>query len=307
MNSLPKTDDRPRILVVDDERISINILNALLKGDYKIMAATTGEQAIKAALTGQPDLILLDILLPGMDGHQVCRKLKSDPVTRSVPIIFITAMGDAESETMAFALGAVDFIPKPFNNAVVKARVGAHLRLKRQNDMLENLASMDPLTNVPNRRAFDLARSAEWRRCQRENLPISFIMMDVDQFKQYNDNYGHGAGDECLARIAKAINSCIHRPGDILARYGGEEFAAIMSGTHSEGALQMAQQFHATMSELAIPHEHSTVSNYVTISIGVATTSRTDEVTLEELTEAADKMLYQAKESGRSMTRTIEI
>ena len=307
MNTPPKTDDRPRILVVDDERISINILNALLKADYKIMAATTGEQALKAALTGQPDLILLDILLPGMDGHQVCRKLKSDPVTRSIPIIFITAMGDAESETMAFALGAVDFIPKPFNNAVVKARVGAHLRLKRQNDMLENLASMDPLTNVPNRRAFDLARNSEWRRCQREKLPISFIMIDVDQFKQYNDNYGHGAGDECLARIAKAINSCIHRPGDILARYGGEEFAAIMSGTHSEGALQMARQFHAAIAELAIPHEHSTVSPHVTISIGVATTPQTDEVTLEELSEAADKMLYQAKESGRSMTRTIEI
>jgi diguanylate cyclase (GGDEF)-like protein len=307
MNNSPKTDDRPRILIVDDERISINILNTLLKADYKIMAATTGEQAIKAAHTGQPDLILLDILLPGMDGHQVCRKLKSDPVTRSIPIIFITAMGDAESETMAFALGAVDFIPKPFNNAVVKARVGAHLRLKRQNDMLENLASMDPLTNVPNRRAFDLARTAEWRRCQRESLPISFIMIDVDQFKQYNDNYGHGAGDECLARIAKAINSCIHRPGDILARYGGEEFAAIMSGTHSEGALQMAQQFHAAMAELAIPHEHSMVTSDVTISVGVATTTRTDKVTPEELSEAADKMLYQAKESGRNMTRAIEI
>lgn len=307
MNNPQKTDDRPRILVVDDERININILNALLKTDYKISAATTGEQALKAALTGQPDLILLDILLPGMDGHQVCRKLKSDPETRSIPIIFITAMGDAESETMAFALGAVDFIPKPFNNAVVKARVAAHLRLKRQNDMLEKLASMDPLTNVPNRRAFDQARTAEWRRCQREQLPISIIMIDVDQFKQYNDNYGHGAGDECLTRIARAINSCIHRPGDMLARYGGEEFAAIMSGTNSEGALQMAQQFHAAIAELVIPHEHSTVSACVTISIGVATTTRTDEVTLEELTEAADKMLYQAKESGRSMTRAIEI
>ncbi len=307
MNNLQKTDDRPRILVVDDERININILNELLKVDYKIMAATTGEQALKAALTGQPDLILLDILLPGMDGHQVCRKLKSDPETRSIPIIFITAMGDAESETMAFALGAVDFIPKPFNNAVVKARVAAHLRLKRQSDMLEKLASMDPLTNVSNRRAFDQVRSSEWRRCQRENQPISFIMIDVDQFKQYNDNYGHGAGDECLARIAKAINSCIHRPGDMLARYGGEEFAVIISGTNSEGALQVAQQFHATIAELAIPHEHSTVSNCVTISIGVATTSRTDELTPEELSGAADKMLYQAKESGRSQTRAIEI
>jgi len=172
--------------------------------------------------------------------------------------------------------------------------------------MLENLASMDTLTKVPNRRAFELASTTEWRRCQRENLPISFIMIDVDQFKQYNDNYGHGAGDECLVRIAGAINSCIHRPGDTLARYGGEEFAVIMPDTDSEGALQIAQQFHAAIAELSIPHEHSAVSDCVTISIGVATTTRTDEVTLEELSEVADKMLYQAKEAGRNMTRAIQ-
>jgi diguanylate cyclase (GGDEF)-like protein len=303
----PHNDDRPRILIVDDERININILNSLLKADYKIMAATSGEQAIKAAVDSQPDLILLDILMPGMDGHQVCRKLKSNPVTHAIPIIFITAMGDAENETMGFALGAVDYISKPFNNAVVKARVGVHLRLKRQNDMLENLASMDPLTGVPNRRAFDLARSEEWRRCQREKLPISFVMIDVDQFKQYNDNYGHGAGDECLVRIAKAISNCIHRPGDLLARYGGEEFAAIMAGTHGAGAQQMAQQFHAAVAELAIPHEHSSVALHVTISVGVATTTRAEDVTSDELSAAADRMLYQAKESGRNTTCTIEI
>jgi len=307
MNTLSRNDDRPRILIVDDERININILNALLKNDYKLMVATSGEQAIKAATEGQPDLILLDILMPGMDGHQVCRKLKSSPATRTIPIIFITVMGDAENETMGFALGAVDYIPKPFNNAVVKARVGVQMRLKRQNDMLENLASMDSLTEVPNRRAFDQARSAEWRRCQREKLPISFLMIDVDQFKQYNDNYGHGAGDECLARIAKAINACIHRPGDLLARYGGEEFAAIMPGTSSEGAMQMAQQFHEAVADLDISHEHSMVAQRVTISVGVATTTRTDTVTPEQLSEAADKMLYQAKESGRNTTRAIEI
>ena len=307
MNTLTRSDDRPRILIVDDERININILNALLKNDYKLMVATSGEQAIKAAIEGQPDLILLDILMPGMDGHQVCRKLKSSPATRTIPIIFITVMGDAENETMGFALGAVDYIPKPFNNAVVKARVGVQMRLKRQNDMLENLASMDSLTEVPNRRAFDQARSEEWRRCQREKLPISFLMIDVDQFKQYNDNYGHGAGDECLARIAKAINGCIHRPGDLLARYGGEEFAAIMPGTSSEGAMQMAQQFHAAVANLDISHEHSMVAQRVTISVGVATTTRTGEVTPEQLSEAADKMLYQAKESGRNTTRATGI
>ncbi|MFH2134376.1 MAG: diguanylate cyclase [Pseudomonadota bacterium] len=307
MNTQTNHDERPRILIVDDERININILNALLKSDYKIMAATSGEQAIKAAVDGQPDLILLDILMPGMDGHQVCRKLKSDPATRSIPIIFITAMGDAENETMGFALGAVDYIPKPFNNAVVKARVGVHLRLKRQNDMLENLASMDALTEVPNRRAFEQARTTEWRRCQRENLPVSIIMIDVDRFKQYNDNYGHGAGDECLSRIAKAISGCVHRPGDMLTRYGGEEFAAIMSGTHSAGAMQMAQQFHTAVADIGISHEHSKVAPHVTLSIGVATTDNPHAVTAEQLLEAADRMLYEAKQSGRNTTRAVEL
>lgn len=307
MNTSTQNDDRPRILIVDDERININILNNLLKHDYKLMAATSGEQALKAAVDGQPDLILLDILMPGMDGHQVCRKLKSNPATQTIPIIFITAMGDAENETIGFALGAVDYISKPFNNAVVKARVGVHLRLKRQNDMLENLASLDALTGVSNRRAYDLARDAEWRRCLRGKMPISFIMIDVDQFKQYNDNYGHGAGDECLSRIAKAINICIHRPGDILARYGGEEFSAIMSNTDREGALQMAQQFHAAVADLAISHEHSTVAPHVTISVGVATTTPSDGITPEQLSAAVDKLLYQAKESGRNTTCSIEI
>lgn len=183
----------------------------------------------------------------------------------------------------------------------------AHKQAEEATRLLENLATMDTLTNVPNRRAFDLASETEWRRCQREHLPISFIMIDVDQFKQYNDNYGHGAGDECLAAIARVIDNCIHRPGDFLARYGGEEFAAILSGTGSEGALRMAQLFHAAVAELAIAHEHSTVSARITISIGVATTTRASELTFEALSEAADRMLYQAKESGRNMTRTAEI
>lgn len=189
------------------------------------------------------------------------------------------------------------------NAALDRARAQAEEATR----LLGNLATMDTLTNVPNRRAFDLASATEWRRCQREHLPISFIMIDVDYFKEYNDNYGHLAGDDCLARVAKVINSCIHRPGDMLARYGGEEFAAIMSGTNSEGAQQMAQKFHAAVAELAIPHEHSTVNTHITISIGVATTTRTSELTFEKLSEAADRMLYQAKESGRNTTRVIEI
>ncbi len=303
MSYVAASEDRPRVLIVDDERININLLNALLKADYKIMVATDGEQAIKAAATGKPELILLDIVMPGIDGYEVCRRLKSMAATQTIPIIFITAMGDVENETMGFALGAVDYISKPFNSAVVKARVGVHMKLKRNGDMLENLASMDTLTEVPNRRAFDQTRAQEWARSLRDGLPLSFAMIDVDMFKQYNDNYGHGAGDECLVRIARALNSCVQRPGDFLARYGGEEFAAILVNTQADGALRMAENFHAAVAALQIPHAFSTAAPQVSISIGIATAIPGPDLSQEGLSEAADKMLYLAKASGRNTTK----
>jgi diguanylate cyclase (GGDEF)-like protein len=279
----------------------------LLKADYKIMVATDGEQAIKAAATGKPELILLDIVMPGIDGYEVCRRLKSMAATQTIPIIFITAMGDVENETMGFALGAVDYISKPFNSAVVKARVGVHMKLKRNGDMLENLASMDTLTEVPNRRAYDQTRAHEWARSLRDGLPLSFAMIDVDMFKQYNDNYGHGAGDECLVRIARAINSCVQRPGDFMARYGGEEFAAILVNTQADGALRMAENIHAAVAALRIPHAFSTAAPHVSISIGIATAIPGPDLSQEVLSEAADKMLYLAKASGRNTTKGTQI
>ena len=307
MNPTAAPEDRPRILIVDDERININILNALLKADYKIMVATDGEQALKAASTGKPELILLDIVMPGIDGYEVCRRLKANAATQTIPIIFITAMGEVENEAMGFALGAVDYIAKPFNSPVVKARVGVHIKLKRNGDMLENLASMDALTEVPNRRAFDQTRKQEWARSLRDGLPISFVMIDIDMFKQYNDNYGHGAGDECLMRIAKALSGCVQRPGDLLARYGGEEFAAVLTNTPEEGALRMAELFHAAVAALQIPHAFSATAPHVSVSIGTATTIPSPSLSADILSEAADNMLYQAKNAGRNTTRCTRI
>lgn len=307
MNPPSASQDKPRILIVDDERININLLNALLKPDYKIMVAANGEQAIKAAVTARPELILLDILMPGIDGYEVCRRLKAMTATQTIPIIFITAMGDVENETMGFALGAVDYISKPFNSAVVKARVGVHMKLKRNGDLLENLASMDALTEIPNRRAFNLIRSQEWARCLRDGTPLSIAMIDVDMFKQFNDNYGHGTGDDCLARIARALGDCVQRPGDFLARYGGEEFAAILANTETDGATRMAERLHEAVAALQIPHAFSRASSHVTISVGIATAVPADGVSPEMLTETADRMLYQAKESGRNTTKATRL
>lgn len=299
--------ERPRILIVDDERINIHLLNALLKIDYKIMVATNGEQALKAAVVGKPDLILLDIVMPGMDGYEICRQLKSMAETQPIPIIFITAMGDVDNETKGFALGAVDYISKPFNSSVVKARVGVHMKLKRKSDLLENLVSIDALTEIPNRRAFDQTREQEWARSLRTGLAISFVMIDIDMFKQFNDNYGHGAGDDCLVRVAGAIEGCIQRPGDFVARYGGEEFAAVLADTDVDGAMRIAERFHAAVIALQIPHAYSAAAPHVTISIGIATAIPAVSLTPQMLSDAADRMLYAAKNAGRSAIKGTQI
>lgn len=307
MNHFAVPGARPQILIVDDERLNITLLNALLKTDYKIMVATNGEQALKAATSGKPDLILLDIVMPGMDGYEVCRQLKAAAATSSIPIIFITAMVNVENETKGFALGAVDYISKPFNSAVVKARVGVHMQLKRKNDLLEKLVSIDALTEISNRRAFDQKREQEWARCLRAGLPLSFVMIDIDLFKQFNDNYGHGAGDECLVRVARALTGCIQRPGDFVARYGGEEFSAILADTDAEGAMRIAERFHAALAALQIPHAFSAAAPHVTVSIGIATAIPVADLTPEMLSDDADRMLYAAKNAGRNTSRAIRL
>jgi diguanylate cyclase (GGDEF)-like protein len=307
MNRFSTLGEWPRILIVDDERLNISLLNALLKADYKIMVATDGEQAINAAATGKPDLILLDVVMPGMDGYEVCRQLKAATATASIPIIFITAMVNVENETKGFALGAVDYISKPFNSAVVKARVGVHMQLKRKNDLLNSLASIDALTEIPNRRAFDQKREQEWARCLRTGQPLSFVIIDIDSFKQFNDNYGHGAGDECLVRVAKTLNGCLQRPGDFVARYGGEEFAAILADTDTDGAMRVAESFHAAVAALQIPHAFSAAAAHITISVGIATVIPVENLAPEMLADAADRMLYTAKNSGRNMTRSTQL
>jgi len=272
MNNFPKSPGEATILVVDDTPANLSLMSSLLKDSYKVKVANRGERALEIAHSETPpDLILLDILMPGMDGYEVCRRLKAQPATKDIPIMFITAMADVENESMGFALGAVDYISKPFNKTVVKARIRVHVQLKRQSSLLENLVFMDALTEIPNRRALDHTFEQEWARCARTGLPLSYLLIDIDQFKQFNDHYGHGCGDECLMRVAKALHGCVQRPGDSVGRYGGEEFTAILANAGLDEALQVAQYFHASVAALKIPHAQSTVNPHVTISIGVAT------------------------------------
>nr|WP_240192132.1 diguanylate cyclase [Desulforhopalus vacuolatus] len=216
-------DKSSSILIVDDERHNIKVLSELLRKDYKIMAAKNGEQALKAVLgDNPPDLILLDIMMPGINGYEVCRKLKENDHSMHIPIIFVSALGSSDDESLGFELGAVDYITKPFKPVIVKARVRTHIQLKQKSDLLERMASIDGLTEIPNRRSFDETLEKEIRRSARNKMILSLILMDIDFFKKYNDQYGHAEGDDCLRRVAKAIDGCMQRATDFAARYGGK-------------------------------------------------------------------------------------
>ncbi|QCG97125.1 PleD family two-component system response regulator [Azospirillum sp. TSA2s] len=293
-------DPRPKILVVDDIPSNVHVLSRILKDDYDIYFATDGEKALDLVQSRMPDLVLLDIMMPGMDGFEVCRRIKDDPTTHDIPVIFISAKSEVEDETRGLEVGAIDFITKPISPPIVKARVRNHLLLKRQTDLLRSLSFLDGLTGIANRRRFDEAMAREWRRCARSHLPLSLVILDVDHFKAYNDQYGHQAGDECLRIVAEVLAERARRPSDLVARYGGEEFVCLLPETDGPGATRVAEGFRAAVAERRIPHAQSPVAPFVTISLGVATVIPSAESSPEKLAEMADQLLYRAKRTGRN-------
>jgi len=250
----------PKVLLVDDERINLKVLDSLLGPKYTVNLALNGEQAIKRAhQVPQPDLILLDIKMPGINGLEVCRRLKEETLTKHIPVLFLTALSSVEDERTGLELGAADYITKPFNPPVVLARVKNHLELKQQRDLLEQLTFMDALTGIANRRRFDQFLQFEWQRAIRQQQNLSLILLDIDYFKKFNDNYGHAMGDECLRKFGQALAHHMDRSTDLVARYGGEEFICVLPDTDHQGAMQVAESLRQEMLELAIPHSMAIV------------------------------------------------
>lgn len=298
---MQQINKKPKILIVDDMTENIDVLMLFLKSDYMVSAARNGKKALQMAKKNKPDLILLDIIMPGMDGYEVCKKLKSNEETKNIPVIFITALTEALDEAKAFNVGAVDYIPKPFIPVTVKARIKTHLNLKMKTDMLEQLVALDGLTNIYNRRKFDEMLENEWNRALRKQGPISLMLIDIDHFKLFNDHYGHANGDECLKKIAECMKNCFMRASDLVCRYGGEEFAVILPDTDMEGADNLAEIFRLGIEALNIKHEYSETAGHVTASIGVVTmTPDPPNNNTSELIEIVDKMLYKSKENGRN-------
>lgn len=306
------------LLLVDDDPLAIQVLKQALPGYGDICFATSGQQAI-AHLARQPvDLVLLDAQMPNMDGYATCRAIKAE--YPDIPVIFVTASTSPESEVHALDSGAVDFITKPINPPVVRARVSTQLQLKQQADQLRALVKSDPLTGIANRRALDEHAALEWRRAQRNNKLIAVLMIDIDFFKAYNDHYGHIEGDHCLRRVATTIDTLISRPADLTARFGGEEFAVLLPESSGPQALRVAEKIRQSIESLNIPHARSPTSSRVTVSIGVAVgmprfpaekpeQPGEPDLTkggsyqpqhLEALFNLADAALYEAKQSGRN-------
>ncbi|MBF0329176.1 MAG: diguanylate cyclase [Nitrospirae bacterium] len=289
-----------RILIVDDKSLNIQVLNELLNNDYHVFFSTSGVDALERIPGLKPDLILLDIMMPDMDGYEVCRRLKADPESADIPVIFITAMTEEDNEAEGLNLGAVDYITKPFNPAIVRLRVKNQLELKRQRDLLSQLSLLDSLTGIANRRSFDEYLEREWRRATRTGSLVGLIMLDIDYFKNYNDTYGHAIGDECLKAVAKSVETALERPADFAARYGGEEFACVLPETDLQGAVVIAEHIKAAVRRLDIPHSSSQIAPYVTVSIGVSVMLPSSGLQPKALIEAADLMLYDAKHKGRN-------
>lgn len=288
------------ILIIDDSVDTIRLLNGMLKDQGKILFATNGEAGIQLAQRQQPALILLDVEMTGMNGYEVCAALKTDPATKDCAVIIVTANSGMEHEIAALEAGAVDFISKPFNPPVVRARVQTHLRLQQHSAMMRQLANRDGLTALYNRRYFDEMLAQEFERHRRQQLPLALAIIDVDHFKAYNDHYGHPQGDACLQGVANAIDTATRRPGELVARYGGEEFTVILPHTDAAGAEKYGRWLCQHIQELQIPHQSSATAPTVTISVGLVSLVPSAQDSTQQLVAAADQALYQAKTDGRN-------
>ena len=293
------------ILITDDEVSNLDILSSFLSPMYNLLLAENGQRALELAREHLPDLILLDVLMPEMSGFEVIAKLKESEITDKIPVIFITGLSGAEDEERGFFLGAVDYIAKPLHKSRVKARVNNHIQIIDHMRTIERIALIDTLTKIPNRRGFEKRLNAAWCKALLEQTPVSILLLDVDNFKDYNDSYGHQQGDAALKAVADSSLQALRRHDDFAARCGGEEFVFLLPGAHIEGALEVAERVRKHIEMTVIPTEGGATSK-ITVSIGVNSVIPNADSTITDFIHKADRALYNAKKSGRNKSVTIE-
>lgn len=294
--------DSSTILVVEDDEINLTVLASSLNDMCKVLVAKTGEKALALVKEQEPDLILLDINLPDMTGYDVCRAVKNNAYTKSIPIVFVTGDDSEQAELYGLQLGALDYLRKPYQVDLMKARISNLLDLKHKTDLLEMYANIDGLTNIPNRRSFDRNLADEWSHAQRKGRTMGLILLDIDYFKQYNDHYGHAIGDSCLKRVAGCIQLLARRSSDHVARFGGEEFAILVRDCERNDIKLLAEKVRAGVQRLNIPHAKSSIGSEVTVSLGGAVMVPYRDDAPNTLIVAADENLYKAKKRGRNQS-----
>ena len=288
-----------RVLVIDDEKINLKIIGDMLNDDVHIMMAKSGEQGIRKAIEYQPDLILLDVVMPEMDGFETMSRLRHNVQTSAIPVIFITALNDASHEEKALLMGASDYIQKPLHTNIVQARVRLHLELVKQRKLLEKLANIDPLTALANRRKYQDVIADEWQNAIHNHHCISLLVIDIDNFKQYNDCYGHATGDTVLKQVAAVLANQVADKG-LVARYGGEEFVIVLPGYSQEASEEIARYCMQDVESLNLVYSHEEFSGKVTVSVGGATKTPTSKCDIDNFFNMADEMLCAAKKSGKN-------
>jgi len=292
-------DEKNSVLVIDDEKSNLLYLNHILSPEYNIMMANDAKKGIEMAIAHNPDLILLDILMPEMDGYETLALLKKTDETSNIPVIFITGLDSREDEEIGLVSGAEDYITKPFSATIVNIRVRNQIKIINQMRAIQRLSTIDQLTEIANKRSFNSQLSMEWRRAARNKAPISVLMIDVDKFKNYNDRHGHLQGDIALKTVAMVLKEALKRPADFAARWGGEEFAILLPSTDMEGALTIAEQTRENVEKTTIPRIDGKTSR-VTISIGVNTQIPSQNDSMDDFIYNADMALYTAKNTGRN-------
>ena len=304
-----------KILVVDDSpTIRVALRSLLERMGHTVVEANDGEKALQMYREDRPGLVLIDVVMPVMDGYESARHMRETSADEWVPIIFLSSKEADQDLNRAIEAGGDDYLVKPVSFVVLNAKIRALQRLESMrtkqiemsrdlaaaNRELEKLSRQDGLTGIANRRSFDSYLMSEVRRGARERQPLSLILSDVDHFKAFNDCYGHQAGDDCLRRVAAALSSAGRRPAVLAARYGGEEFAMVLPGTALEGAVDVAQAVSRVIDGLAIPHARSAVRQTVTLSQGIVSLILEKETASEDLIQRADQALYLAKQQGRN-------
>jgi len=288
------------ILCIDDESVNLKILASIFKDNYNVVACKKASLGFIKALELKPDLILLDVLMPEESGFELIQKIKNQPELSHIPVIFITGLQSTEDEEKGLNLGASDYIQKPFNYGIVRARVNTHLEIIRQRKLLEKFAHVDSLTELPNRRKWDIDSKNQWLFAKEHQKPLVFGIVDIDFFKKYNDSYGHQQGDIVLRKVANAIRRVLFDYHGAIYRCGGEEFHFYLSAEQVQSVQTVLSECLECVTALDIQHQSSLASSLITISIGAVQIIPTAEVSLNEVMQLADEKLYQVKNTTRN-------